>query len=165
MEIDEVKEILEEKLVDMGWRFKYWNSDDTFEFRNTGADLTGEKKEELVDQFLEDLKEDTQESFLSGKLCLEKKDGQIIKKNIDEDGEASGDGQILSEEEAKELLKKSLSRIDFDLLPTNRAVLYREEIIDIYTEHVRGLKLVTVNMQGDKMITLTDNGGLQFETK
>ncbi len=165
MDIDEIEEILGKELSDTGWRFKHWKRDDTIEFRNTAADLPEEKKDELINDFLADLDEDNYRSFLSGKLCLEKRDGKIIKKNIDGEGKPQEEGQILTEEEAKDLLRKSIERIDSDLIPTNRAMIDREEIVDIFSERVRGLKLITINMKGNKIITLTDKGGLQFETQ
>jgi len=165
MEKKEIEEILERELNGTCWRFKYWEREDSFEFRNTGAEMSKEDKEGMIEEFLDDLDEDTHKPILSGKLCIQKENGKLIKKRIEREGKASEEGQEITEEEAKELLEKSLVRIDSDLLPTNRAVLDREEIIDIYSENVRNLKMITVNLKGNKIITLTDKGGLQFETR
>lgn len=165
MEKGEIEEILERELEGTCWKFKYWEKEDSFEFRNSGADISEEEKDEMIDEFLEDLDDDSHKPILSGKLCIQKENGKLMKKRIEEEGKVSEEGQEITEKEARELIQKSLTRIDNDLLPTNRAVLDREEIIDIYSENVRQLKMTTVNLKGDKMITLTDKGGLQFETR
>ncbi len=165
MEVDEIEDILERELDDTCWSFKYWNNEDSFEFRNTGAALTEEDADEKFDEFLDDLDEYSHKPLLTGKLCLQKKNGKLMKKRIEEDGEISDEGQEISEKEARDLLEKSLNRIDNDIIPTNRAVIDREEILEIYTENVRGLKMITVNMKEEKMLTLRDDGGLQFETR
>ncbi len=165
MEAEEIENELERELEGTGWSFKYWNKEDSFEFRNTGAALSEEDAEEKIDEFIEDLDELSHKPFLTGKLCLQKEDGRFIKKRIEEDGEVSNEGQEITEEEARDLLKQSLGRIDNDLIPTNRAVIDREEILEIYTENVRGLRMVTLNMKEEKMLTFRDDGGLQFETR
>ena len=165
MEKEEIEEVLERELENTGWRFKYWEREDSFEFRNTGADMSKEDKEGMMDEFLDNLEENSHKPILSGKLCIQKKNGKLMKKRIEREGKVSEEWQEITEDEARELLKKSLVRIDSDLLPTNRAVLDREEIIDIYSENVRNLKMITINLKGNKMITLTDKGGLQFETR
>ncbi len=165
MEKEEIEEILERELGGTCWRFKYWKREDSFEFRNTGAEMSKEDRDDMIDEFLDTLDENTHKPILSGKLCIQKENGKLKKKSIEREGKASEEGQEITEEEARDLIKKSLVRIDNDLLPTNRAVLDREEIIDIYSETVRQLKMITVNLKGNKMITLTDKGGLQFETR
>jgi len=165
MEKEEIKDILERELDGTCWRFKYWKREDSFEFRNTGAEMSIEDRDEMIDEFLDNLEEDSHKPILSGKICIQKENGKLMKKMIEREGKASEEGQEITEEEARELIKKSLDRIDSDLLPTNRAVVDRDEIIDIYTEMVRQLKMVTINLKGNKMITLTDKGGLQFETR
>jgi len=165
MEKEEIKDILERELDGTCWRFKYWKREDSFEFRNTGAEMSIEDRDEMIDEFLDNLEEDSHKPILSGKICIQKENGKLMKKMIEREGKASEEGQEITEEEARELIKKSLDRIDSDLLPTNRAVVDRDEIIDIYTEKVRQLKMVTINLKGNKMITLTDKGGLQFETR
>lgn len=103
--------------------------------------------------------------MLTGKLCIEKTDdGTFIKKRLGENGQPSGEGKGMNEKEVRDFLKESLSRIDCDILPRNIAVVNSDQIIDIYSETVRELKLVTINMEGKKMITLRDDGGLQFES-
>lgn len=165
MEKEEIEDILERELNGTCWRFKYWKREDSFEFRNTGAEMSIEDRDEMIDEFLDNLEEDSHKPILSGKICIQKENGKLMKKMIEREGKASEEGQEITEEEARELIKKSLDRIDSDLLPTNRAVVDRDEIIDIYTEMVRQLKMVTINLKGNKMITLTDKGGLQFETR
>ncbi|MBS3790270.1 MAG: hypothetical protein KGY66_05075 [Candidatus Thermoplasmatota archaeon] len=165
MEKEEIEDILDRELDGTCWRFKYWKSDDTFEFRNTGADMSKEDRDDMIDEFLDNLEENSHRPVLSGKLCIQKENGKLMKKTIEKEGKASEEGQEITEEEAKNLLKESLIRIDNDLLPTNRAVVDREEIIDIYAENLRRLKMITVNLKGEKMITLTDKGGLHFETR
>lgn len=165
MERDEIEEILERELDGTCWRFKYWKKEDTFEFRNSGAEISEEDSEDMIDEFLDDIDEDSDKTLLSGKLCIGKENGNFVKKGMKRDGEVSEEGIEMTEEEVRELLKQSLLRIDNDLLPTNRAEVDRDEIIDIYSENVRQLKLVTINLKGDKMITLTDKGGLLFETR
>ncbi|MEF8835303.1 MAG: hypothetical protein V5A76_04030 [Candidatus Thermoplasmatota archaeon] len=165
MEKGDIEDILERELEGTCWKFKYWEKEDSFEFRNSGADISEEEKDEMIDEFLKDLDDDSHKPILSGKLCIQKENGKLMKKRIEEEGKVSKEGEEITEEEARELIQKSLTRIDNDLLPTNRAVLDREEIIDIYSENVRQLKMTTVNLKGDKMITLTDKGGLQFETR
>ncbi len=165
MEKDEIEEILDRELDGTCWRFKYWEREESFEFRNTGAEMSQEDKDEMIDEFLDSLEENSHKPVLSGKLCIQKENGKLMKKGIEEEGKASEEGQEITEEEARDFIEKSLVRIDSDLLPTNRAVIDREEIIDIYSENVRQLKMVTVNLKGNKMITLTDKGGLQFETR
>lgn len=165
MEKEEIEDILERELDGTCWRFKYWKREDSFEFRNTGAEMSIEDRDEMIDEFLDNLEEDSHKPILSGKICIQKENGKLMKKMIEREGKASEEGQEITEEEARELIKKSLDRIDSDLLPTNRAVVDRDEIIDIYTEKVRQLKMVTINLKGNKMITLTDKGGLQFETR
>jgi len=165
MEKEEIEQILNSELEGTCWRFKYWERDDCFEFRNSGADISEEETEQMIEDFLDDIEEDSNKPLLSGKLCIGKENGRLLKKAIESDGEVSDQGVEITEEEAKDLLRRCLIRIDNDLLPTNRAEVDREEIIDIYSENVRQLKLVTINLRGDKMITLTDKGGLQFETR
>ncbi|MBS3781911.1 MAG: hypothetical protein KGY68_04815 [Candidatus Thermoplasmatota archaeon] len=165
MEKEEIEDILDRELDGTCWRFKYWKSDDTFEFRNNGADMSKEDRDDMIDEFLDNLDENSHRPVLSGKLCIQKENGKLMKKTIEKEGKASEEGQEITEEEAKNLLKESLIRIDNDLLPTNRAVVDREEIIDIYAENLRRLKMITVNLKGEKMITLTDKGGLHFETR
>ncbi len=165
MEKEEIEELLERELNGTCWRFKHWEREDSFEFRNTGAEMSKDEKDDMVEEFLDNLEENKHKSILSGKLCIEKKDGKLMKKKIEREGKASEEGQEITEEEAKDLIKRCLVRIDNDLIPTNRAVVDREEIIDIYSENVRDLKMTTINLKGDKMITLTDKGGLQFETR
>ncbi len=165
MEKEEIEEILGKELDGTCWSFKYWEREDSFEFRNTGAEISEDEKEEMIDDFLDGIEESSDRTLLSGKLCIGKEDGKFFKKVIDGNGEVSDEGQEITEEETRELLKRSLIRIDNELLPTNRAELDRDEIIDIYSENVRELKMITINLKGNKMITLTDKGGLQFETR
>ncbi|MFP3872492.1 MAG: hypothetical protein ACLFVL_06390 [Candidatus Aenigmatarchaeota archaeon] len=165
MEAEEIINILDEELKDTGWKYKYWKRDDEFEFRNTGAELSNEESEEKIEKFLEDLEEDSFKPLLTGRLGIQKKNGKFIEKSIDRDGKPSGEGREISEERIKERLKESLTQIDCEILPTNIAIIDPNEVIDIYSENVRGLKLVTVNMKGEKLMTLRDDGGLQFETR
>ncbi len=165
MDVEEIKRELDRELEETGWVYKYWKNDDRFEFRNTGNSLSEEQVEDKIEEFMEGLEEDSFKSTLTGKLCIEKTgDGTFIKKRVGENGEPEGEGKKMSEEELEELLKENLSRIDCDMLPTNIAVVDSEDIIDVYSETVRDLKLITVNMEGERMITLRDDGGLQFES-
>ncbi|MBS3817211.1 MAG: hypothetical protein KGY76_06580 [Candidatus Thermoplasmatota archaeon] len=165
MEVEEIKETLDEELEDTGWVYKYWERENRFELRNTGSSLSEEVADESVEKFIDELDEEQFKPLLTGKTCLQKKGETFLKKNLDNDGRPSGQAQKISEEEAKELVRESLGRIDSDILPTNLVTVDREEIIDIYTERVKGLKLITLNMKGKKMITLRDDGGLQFESQ
>ncbi len=165
MEAEEIEEILDEELEGTGWKFKYWKRDDEFEFRNTGTELSEEDVEKNLDDFMEELEEDSFKPLLTGRLGIMKKDGKYYENSIDEDGEPSGESREINEVRMKEILKTSLSQIDCEMLPTNIAIIDREKIIDIYSENVRGLKLITINMEGEKLITLRDDGGLQFETR
>ncbi len=164
MEVEEIKDQLDSELEDTGWVYKYWKNDDQFEFRNTGRSLSEEEAEEKIAGFMDDLENGSFKSMLTGKLCIEKTDdGTFIKKHLGEDGKPSGEGRRMSEEELKVFLKESLNRIDCDILPRNIAVVESDQIIDIYSEKVRGLKLVNINMDGKKTMTLRDDGGLQFQ--
>lgn len=165
MEKEEIEEVLERELDGTCWRFKHWEKEDSFEFRNAGTEVSEGNTEEMIDEFLDDVDENSEKTLLSGKLCIGKENGNYVKKTMKGDGEISDEGIEITEEEARELLERSLARIDNELLPTNRAVVDREEIIDIYSENVRKLKMVTINLKGEKMVTLTDKGGLQFETR
>lgn len=165
MKAEAIEDVLDREVEDTGWRYKYWKRDDELEFRNTGGTLSDEEVEERMEEFMDELEEDSFKPLLTGKLGIKKKDGKFIKKSIGREGKPSGEGREISEEEVKELLKRSLNQIDCEILPTNIAVIDREDILDIYSENVRGLKLITINMKGEKLITLRDDGGLQFETR
>ncbi|GEM_PF-5763648 len=164
MEAETIEDVLDGELEDTGWKYKYWKRDDEFEFRNTGDSLSDEEVEESIEEFMDELEEDTFKPLLTGKLGIQKKGGKFIEKSIDGEGKPSGKGRGISEEGVKDLLKKSLSQIDCELLPTNIAIIDREEIVDIYSENVRGLKLININLKGKKLVTLRGDGGLQFET-
>ncbi len=165
MEVEEIKKQLDRELKETGWVYKYWKKEDDFEFRNTGKTLSKEEADDRIEKFIDDLEDTSFKSTLTGKLCIQKTDeGTFIKKHVGDDGQPSGEGEEMTEEEVKEFLRESMRRIDCDLLPRNIAVVDRSEIIDIYSEKVRELKMVTVNMKGKKMITLRDDGGLQFES-
>ena len=165
MNVEEIKKQLDEELKDTGWVYKHWKNDNQFEFRNTGRSLSEDEAEERIDEFIDGLERGSFRSMLTGKLCIEKtENGTLLKKHVGDHGEPSGTGERMTDEEVKDFLKKKLRRIDCDILPKNIVLMKGDDIIDIYSERVRGIKLVTINMEGKDMITLRDDGGLQFES-
>lgn len=162
MDPEAIKEKLDEELQNIPWVYKIWNRENSLELRNKGTNLCDEELERRAEEFIEDIGEDDTVTLFEGKSCIGTFEKGFWIDDLDRDGEPKGKRDIIEEDELKELVEKSIERVDSMLVPTNRVHLSLDKISDIYNEDTRDRHFVTITIKGNKSVTLRDEGGLQF---
>lgn len=164
MDKKKIENILDEEIKDMPWTYRYWEREDTFEIRNTGERLTDEEVDELFDDFLEKLEIDGFQVLLEGKAGVLLEEENLWLCYISKDGGPGEKDKKIKPDELKKLFLKSLHRVDFGPLPSNRITVESSKIIDIYTEKVGDDKFLHITFKNGFFLTLRNDGGLQIRT-